>query len=165
MKRTLLVCLIAMFTHTVSATAADHPLADAATVVAPVAAAAVAAPQILAAAVAVRRATSDVAASRSPMLLAMYGTAGLLQAYDGFSTLKAVAANHVELNPMMAPLVQHPGLVIAVKAAMTIATISAAENLWRNNHHKQAMVMLIVSNGLMAAVSAHNAMVLRGQRS
>ena len=175
MKRTLLVFLIAGFTHTISATAADRPLADVETVVAPVAIAPVAASAVasvaevaasgnLAAAVVVQRATSDVAARRSPMLLAMYGSAGLLQAYDGFSTLKAVGANHAELNPMMAPLVNHPGLVIAAKAAMTIATISAAEKMWRTNHHKQAIAMLLVSNGVMAAVGAHNAMVLRGQR-
>lgn len=164
MKRTLLVALIAVFAHTISATAADRPLDDAVTGVAPVAVAAAAAPQILSAALVVRRATSDVAARRSPLLLAMYGSAGLLQAYDSFSTLKAVAANHVELNPMMAPLVNHPSLLIAAKGAMTIATIAAAENLWRSNHHKQAIVLLLVSNGLMAAVGAHNAVALRGQR-
>ena len=164
MKRTLLIFLLAVFTLTISATAADRPLADAATVDAPVAVAVVAPSGNLAAAVVVQRATSDVAARRSPMLLAMYGSAGLLQAYDGFSTLKAVAAHHVELNPMMAPVVNHPGLVIAAKAAMTIAMISAAEKMWHTNHHKQAIAMLLVSNGLMAAVGAHNAMVLRGQR-
>lgn len=172
MKRTLLVLLIAVFTHTMSATAAERPLADAATVDAPVAIAAVAASAVapvaasgnLAAAAVVQRAPSEVAARRSPMLLAMYGSAGLLQAYDGFSTLKAVAANHVELNPMMAPLVNHPSLVIAAKAAITIATISAAEKMWRTNHHKQAIALLLVSNGVMAAVGAHNAMVLRGRR-
>ena len=98
------------------------------------------------------------------MLLAMYRTAGLLQAYDCFSMPKAIAANHVAPNPMMAPLVNHPSLVIAAKAGMTIAPIAAAENPWRTNHHRQAIAMLIVSNGLMAAVGAHNAMVLRGQR-
>lgn len=165
MKRTFLVCVVALVAHASPSAAADRLATDlgpAVAVAAPIAAAvaAVAAPIVVAPVIAL----NEVVAKRGSILLSMYAACGLLQAYDGYSTIKAVASNHVELNPLMAPLVKQPGLVVAAKAAMTIATIAAAENLWRNHHRKQAIVMLVVSNGLMAAVGAHNAMVLRGQR-
>ena len=167
MKRTVLICAVALVVHTLSASAADRPLVGAVPIVAPMAAAAleVAAPEIVAAAPSIVLSTSVGAPpKRSPMLLAMYATVGLVQAYDGYTTIKGVAANQVELNPAMLPFVKHPSLVIAAKGAMTLATIAAAENLWRHHHRGQAIAMLIVSNGLMAAVGAHNAMVLRGAR-
>jgi hypothetical protein len=64
----------------------------------------------------------------------------------------------------MAPLVKQPALVIAAKAAVTVATIAAAENLWRTHHRTHAVVLLVVTNGVMAAVAANNASVLRGSR-
>ena len=162
MKRTLLMSVVTLFALTLPARAADRPATDPpwAAAVAPAAADA---PQIVTAAVVTVTAPGEVVAKRTGLLLSMYATCGILQAYDGYSTIKAAASNHVELNPMMAPLAQHPALVVAAKAAMTVATIAAAENLWRNHHHGQAIAMMVVSNGLMAAVGAHNAMLLRGR--
>lgn len=164
MKCSVLVCVVALVAHGRIANATDRPLTDQVPIVAAAAIVVDAVPEILSVTAAVVPARIDPVAKRSPLLLAMYGAAGLLQAYDGYSTITGVAAGHVEVNPLMAPLVKHPGLVIAAEAVMTLATIAAAETLWRSHHRGQAIAMLIVSNGLMAAVGAHNAALLRGQR-
>jgi hypothetical protein len=167
MKRTSLICAVVLLAHTLPTGAAERLLIDVGPAVAPAAATAVVVtvPELVVTAPPVARSTRvDAAPKRSALLLTMYATACVLQSYDGFSTLKAAAANHVELNPMMSSLASHPGLVIAAKGAMTVATIAVAENLWRNHRRGQAIAMLIVSNGLMAAVGANNAMALRGER-
>ena len=56
-----------------------------------------------------------------------------------------------------------PPVFIAIKAATTVATIFWAERLWREHHRKTAIVVMVLTNGMMA-VAAQNASVLRAQR-
>ena len=56
-----------------------------------------------------------------------------------------------------------PATFIVVKGAATMASIFTAERLWRTNHRGAAIAVMVVSNGLLAVVAAHNAPVIHGQ--
>jgi hypothetical protein len=60
--------------------------------------------------------------------------------------------------------VGQPASIWALKAATTGAAIGVAEKLWRQNRRTQAIVVMVVANGMMASVAARNASVLRRQR-
>jgi len=102
--------------------------------------------------------------SRSPVLVPMYAAAIGLQAYDGYSTLAAIRGRGVEVNPVVAPIAGNPAAFIATKAIASAVTIAMVERLWRDGHRTRTIVVMTVSNGLMAAVAAHNASVLRSLR-
>jgi hypothetical protein len=97
---------------------------------------------------------------RPAPLLALYGTSALLQGYDAYSTLTVLKGGGVEANPVMQSLTKSPAAFIGLKAGMTVLSIMAAEKMWKNHNRVGAMVTMIVSNGLMAAVAANNAKVL-----
>jgi hypothetical protein len=103
-------------------------------------------------------------AGRPSILTALYGGSAALQAFDAYSTLKALKGGAVEANPLMKGVVGNPGVFIGIKAAVTGASIMAAEQMWRNHHRVAAIVMMAASNGFMAAVAAHNASVLNAQQ-
>jgi hypothetical protein len=94
----------------------------------------------------------------------MYVSLAALQGYDAYSTLRAVKQGAVEANPMMAGIVGNPAAFIAVKGVTMVATIYVAERLWREHRRTAAVVLVAVTNGLMAVIAAHNASVLRTQR-
>jgi len=102
--------------------------------------------------------------TRPTPLLALYAASIALNGYDAYSTTTALGQGGVEANPAMKLIVQSPMVFVAVKAAMTAATIVSAEQLWRRGRRGHAIALMIASNGLMAIVGAHNAAVLRGQR-
>jgi hypothetical protein len=108
--------------------------------------------------------TSAVSAQRAPLLTGLYAASIALHAYDAYSTLSGLRGGGVELNPMMKPVVANPGLFTTMKAAVAATTILSAEKLRRKGERKQAIVVMVVSNGLMALVDLHNAAVLRAQR-
>jgi Domain of unknown function (DUF5658) len=97
-------------------------------------------------------------------LPALYAASAVLQAYDGYSTLAGLRAGAVERNPLMSPMAEHPALLLATKVATAAATIGMAEQMWRDHHPGRAVALMIVSNGLMAAVDWHNSRVLSGAR-
>ena len=98
---------------------------------------------------------------RPRLLVGMYAGSGLLHGYDIYSTLAGIKANKVELNPLMREIVKNPPVFIAVQSVMTLATIAVADQLWRQHHPGQAIAVMILSNGVMAAIAARNASVLR----
>ncbi|HTK29051.1 MAG TPA: DUF5658 family protein [Vicinamibacterales bacterium] len=100
-------------------------------------------------------------ATRPMVLPALYAGSAALQAFDAYSTLKAMQLGAKEANPLMQGVVGNPTMMIGVKAAVTAASIVAAEQMWRQHHQMRAIVMMAVSNGIMAAVAAHNASVIR----
>ncbi len=102
--------------------------------------------------------------ARPSVLPSMYVGLAALQGYDAYSTLKALNQGAVEANPLMGGVAGHPAALIAVKSAATFASIYASERLWRDHHHKAAIVLMAVTTGAMAMVAAHNASVIRVQR-
>jgi Domain of unknown function (DUF5658) len=99
-------------------------------------------------------------ASRPAALPALYAGSAALQAFDAFSTMKALRQGATEANPVMRGVVGNPAMLIGVKAGVTAASILAAERLWRQHHQMHAVILMAVSNGVMAAVAAHNASVV-----
>jgi hypothetical protein len=96
------------------------------------------------------------------VLPALYVSLAGLQAYDAFSTLTVLKRGGVEANPVMKGIVGSPLALVAVKAGTTAGSICVAERLWRQNRKGQAIALMVATNGLMAAVAAHNTSVMRG---
>ena len=93
--------------------------------------------------------------TRPAALPVLYASLGVLQAFDIYSTSRALNAGAREANPISAQLAPNTGAMIGIKAAATAGTIFFAERLWRKN--KVAAVVLMASiNGATAAVSMHN---------
>jgi hypothetical protein len=64
----------------------------------------------------------------------------------------------------MSAAARNPAAFWAVKGGLTVVNIYVAERLWKKGRRGQAIAMMLVSNGLMVAVAARNASVLRAQR-
>lgn len=133
------------------------------------------APAVAAAAATTLAQRTDLAASinlagqfkapRRPMLLpSLYAGSVMLQGYDAYSTLTALRSGAAEANPLMKSITRSPAAFVALKAGVTMASILSAERMWKDNHRVAAVVMMVVSNGMMAAVAAHNASVLNRVR-
>jgi hypothetical protein len=102
--------------------------------------------------------------SRGSVLPALYiGVAGL-QVYDGYSTLTGFKRGAIETNAVMKNVAGNPAAMLAVKGGVTAASIFMAERLWKQNRRTAAIVTMIATNGLMAAVAARNASVLHAQQ-
>lgn len=111
------------------------------------------------------RSTPSLPDVRRPLLLpALYAGSAVLQGYDAYSTMSALKRGGVEANPLMRSVVKSPVAFVAVKASVTAASIMAAERLWKNNHRVGAVALMLVSNGVMGMVAAHNASVLHKMR-
>jgi len=91
----------------------------------------------------------------------MYVSLGILQAYDFYSTTKAIRHGAVERNPLMQGTVGNRALFIGLKVAMTAGPVYQAEKLWRNHHRLGAIALMAASNGIMMGVAAHNSSVIK----
>src|SRR5262245_37962156 len=98
--------------------------------------------------------------ARPSILPALYAGSAVLQAYDAYSTLKALKLGAVEANPIAQGVVGNPALFIGVKAAVSAASIMAAEKMWKNHHRVAAIATMVATNSIMAMVAANNAKVL-----
>ena len=107
--------------------------------------------------------THESTVRRPALLPALYASFTFLQAFDGYSTAAALHRGGQEANPMMRGVVSNPALFWSVKTAATITPMLAAERLWKTNK-VGAIAVMVAGNGVMAAVAAHNASVLRGMR-
>lgn len=101
--------------------------------------------------------------TRPAALPAFYASLVALQLFDGYSTTHALAGGAKEANPVMKGVVNKPVVFWSVKAAMAVAPVLAAERMWKTNK-AGAIAVMVVSNGMMAAVAAHNAKVLHRVR-
>jgi hypothetical protein len=93
--------------------------------------------------------------SRPRALGGLYVSFATLQALDAHSTITAVRAGRAEANPLIQPLADRPGVLIAVKAATAAGTIALSERLWRK-HRAAAVLLMVAANVGYAAVVAHN---------
>ena len=99
------------------------------------------------------------AISRPAALTALYASYTALQAYDVYSTRQALARGARETNPLMQGVVGNTGAFIALKAGVTVATIVAAEKLWKTNK-PAAIGLMIVGNSVAAFGAARNSRTL-----
>ena len=129
-------------------------------------AALVIAPATVAAAASSTAANADLATrsnwkyGRPSMLPALYATSAALQGYDAYSTLTALKSGGREANPLMKGITKSPAAFVAMKAGVTMASIMASEQLWKNNHRMGAIGLMVASNLMMGVVAKHNAQVL-----
>ena len=107
--------------------------------------------------------TRDSNRTRPAALPAFYASLAALQLFDGYSTTRALAGGAKEANPVMKGVVNKPVVFWSVKAAMAVAPALAAERMWKTNK-AGAIAVMVVSNGMMAAVAAHNAKMLNRVR-
>ena len=99
------------------------------------------------------------AISRPAALTALYASYSALQAYDVYSTRQALARGAREANPLMQGVVGNTGAFVAMKAGVAVATIAAAEKLWKTNK-PAAIGVMIAGNSVAAFVAARNARTL-----
>ena len=107
--------------------------------------------------------TQDVPRKRG-VLVPLYATLIGLHGYDAYSTLAAFNSGAVEANPLVKGAVARSALFVAVKGATAMFTIYTAERLWRKDRKAAAIAVMVVTNGMVAVVAAHNASVLRRLR-
>jgi hypothetical protein len=100
---------------------------------------------------------------RPTVLPGLYASFAALQMFDVYTTQKAIGRGASETNPMMKNVVGNRAAFWSVKAAATVGPMMAAERLWKHNK-VAAIAVMAASNGIMAAVAAHNASVLNGQK-
>ena len=105
-----------------------------------------------------------IPATRGPVLPSLYVSLIGLEAYDGYSTTRGLKNGAIESNTFMRRLAANPSALWVVKGGTTFVSIYMAERLWRKNHRGQAVAIMVVTNGLMAAVAVNNASVLRAQQ-
>ena len=101
-------------------------------------------------------------AKRPAALPALYVSFAVLQAFDAYSTRQGLARGASETNTLMNGVVGTPAFW-ALKAATTAGAVVAAEHLWKTNK-AGAIAVMIIANGVTAAVAARNASVLKQQR-
>jgi ABC-type Fe3+ transport system substrate-binding protein len=97
--------------------------------------------------------------SRPTVLTALYASYGALQAYDVYSTRQALGRGAREANPLMQNVAGNTGAFVAMKAGVAVATIAAAERLWKTNK-PAAIGVMIAGNSVAAIVAARNARTL-----
>ena len=102
--------------------------------------------------------------ARPSMLPPLYVSFAALQAFDGYSTLYGVKNGARESNVLVSGLSGKPAMFWAVKGGSTAVTIFLAEQLWRRQRRAEAIVAMVAANGVMTAVAARNASVLRASR-
>jgi hypothetical protein len=100
---------------------------------------------------------------RPAALPGLYASFAALQLFDAYSTQRAISGGATEANPVMKNVVGNRAAFWSVKVAATVAPMMAAERLWKRNK-VAAIAVMAASNGVMAAVAAHNASVLKSQR-
>jgi Domain of unknown function (DUF5658) len=116
-----------------------------------------AATDVPAAQVPIDRPVLRAAAARRPAaLIPMYASLTALHVADFVSTTRALSSGAAsEANPMMRPVVGNRAAFLAVKAGSAAGTIWIAERM-RKKHPARAVVLMVSTNAVMAAIVAHN---------
>ena len=96
---------------------------------------------------------------RPAALTTLYVSFGLLSGLDYYTTLRGARAGATEGNPLIAPIAGNPAALLAVRAGGSAVAIYFAERL-RKRNRAAAIAAMAVTNGVLAAIVAHNARVL-----
>ena len=89
---------------------------------------------------------------RRQALLALHAVTGLVQIYDGISTLKVLQAGGYEANPLMRGAANNQRVLVATKIGAAGATMLATENLWRGHHRSAAVVVAVLDSRTTSSV-------------
>jgi hypothetical protein len=102
-------------------------------------------------------------ASRPRVLPALYISLAAFQAFDAYSTARGLSSSAQESNPLMQHVAGNTVGFLALKAATAAVPMLLAERMWKHNK-VGAVALMVVANGVAAAVSANNAQVLHQVR-
>jgi hypothetical protein len=102
--------------------------------------------------------------SRGAVLSSLYVSLAALNIYDGVSTKQGLAHGAMEGNSGMSGIVGSSASLWTAKAVTTASAILLSEHLWKTHHKAGAVAVMVISNGLMSAVAAHNASVVSSLR-
>jgi cytochrome bd-type quinol oxidase subunit 2 len=94
----------------------------------------------------------DASRSSSKTIKALYGSYGVLQGLDMYSTIAARQRGAVEANPLMNTGFTHGAAFKALMGATTMLTVKAIEK----KNKKAAIVTMIALNSVTAIVVANN---------
>lgn len=97
----------------------------------------------------------DRRVGRPGAVKALYGTLGILQTLDIYSTRRTLGRGGSEINPLMKKTAGNQAAMIAAKALSTAGAIYFSERAWKKNR-KGAVVLMAVVNGVTAAIVARN---------
>jgi hypothetical protein len=106
--------------------------------------------------------TSAPGGSRGAVLPSLYVSLASLNLYDAYTTHAGLSQGAVESNPAARGFVGSSTGFLVIKGAATASSIFLAERLWHQRHRGQAVALMVISNGMMAVVAAHNSSVLHG---
>jgi hypothetical protein len=98
------------------------------------------------------------------VLPALYVSFAGVQVYDAYTTMNGTTHGAAEANPLMTGAAGNTATLWAVKGATAFTSIYFAERLWKQHRRGEAIAVMLVSNGIMAAVAARNASVIAAQR-
>jgi hypothetical protein len=96
-----------------------------------------------------------MASGRPGALPLMYGTLGVLQGLDIYSTRRALGGGAHEANPLMRPAAGSSGTMLAAKVLSTAGTIYFAERMWKKNRTGAVLLMAVI-NGATGAIAMRN---------
>lgn len=102
--------------------------------------------------------------SRGALLSSLYVSLAALNVYDVVSTKQGLAHGAMESNPGMSGIVGNSTAFWTAKAVTTASAVLLSEHLWKTHHKAGAIAVMVISNGLMSAVAAHNASVVNSLR-
>ncbi len=100
---------------------------------------------------------------RPAALPALYASFLALQVFDAYSTTQGLSRGASEANPIMRSAVGTPATFWAIKAATTAGVMITAERMWKTNK-AGAIAVMVIGNGVAAAIAARNASVLKQLR-
>jgi uncharacterized protein DUF5658 len=100
--------------------------------------------------------TKPRSARRSPLLIALYVSHGVLQGLDAQSTLRAIhSGSGREGNPLVSPFASQPAALVGFKVGATAGTIYGIDRLYKS-HPRLAMITLAAINGGYAILVQRN---------
>jgi len=95
-------------------------------------------------------------ARRSPLLIGLYVSYGILQALDAQSTIRALHSGSArEGNPLVSPFAGQPAALVGFKVGVTAGTIYGTDRLYKS-HHRLAMITLAAIDAGYACIVARN---------
>jgi len=109
-------------------------------------------------------ADGDEPQRRPAALPGLYAASAFLHSFDTYSTLTANRRGLRESNPIVRPFLGNPGAFIGMKAGTAIFSITAAEWMWKRGHRREAVLTMIVTDGMMAFVAQRNSRALTRTR-
>jgi len=93
---------------------------------------------------------------RSPLLIALYVSHGILQALDAQSTIRGLHSGSTrEGNPLVRPFAGQPAALVGFKVGITAGTIYGTDRLYKS-HRRLAMITLAAVNAGYVCIVARN---------